>query len=148
MTFSYWTACVAGPAIMHKLFLPRHQYICASNSTSFQASSIKYMYFLIKYYLMLVRSALRDSPRAVSATRPHPSCHKSRKAQTHQHYMVYCCSVVDIKLCADFRRCLPMVSADIAWSIRRIQHALDYAIYGQGGAFDVAHEVTINVYNL
>ena len=48
--------------------------------------------------------------------------------------MIYCCSVVDIKLCADFRRCLLTVSA---------QHALDYAIYVWGGAFDVAHEVTI-----
>ena len=76
------------------------------------------------------------------ATRPQPECHKSRKARTHQHQMVYCCSVADIKLCTDFRRCLLTVSADIAWTISAIQHALDYAIYGQGGAFDVTHEVT------
>ena len=35
------------------------------------------------------------------------------------------------------------VSSDIARTISAIQHALDYAIYGQGSAFDVAHEVTI-----
>ena len=56
--------------------------------------------------------------------------------------MVYCCSVADIKLCADFRQCL---LTDIAWTIWTIQHALDYVIYGWGGAFDVAHEVTINI---
>ena len=37
-----------------------------------------------------------------------------------------------------------MVSDDIARTILAIQHALDYVIYGQGGAFDVTHEVTIN----
>ena len=57
--------------------------------------------------------------------------------------MVYCCSVANIELCADFRRCLLAVFADIAWSISRILHMLDYMIYGQGSAFDVAHEVTI-----
>ena len=57
--------------------------------------------------------------------------------------MVYCCSVVDIKLCTDFRQCLLTVSADIAWTIWAIQHALDYTIYGRGSAFDVAHKVTI-----
>ena len=55
----------------------------------------------------------------------------------------YCCSVADIELCADFRRCLRTVSADIAQTISAIQHTLDYAIYGRGSAFDVAHEVTI-----
>ena len=64
--------------------------------------------------------------------------------------MVHCCSVADIKLCADFRRHLLTVSADIArtsaWTISAIQLALDYAIYGWGGAFDVAHEVTISAF--
>ena len=59
--------------------------------------------------------------------------------------MVYCCSVADIKLCADFRQHLLTVSADIARIIWAIQHTLDYVIYGWGGAFDVAHEVTINI---
>ena len=58
--------------------------------------------------------------------------------------MVYCCSATDIKLCADFRWHLLTVSADIARTISAIQLALDYAIYGQGSAFDVAHEVTIS----
>ena len=53
-----------------------------------------------------------------------------------------------VELCADFRRWLLNVSADIARSIWCIQHALDYAIYGRGSAFNVAHEVTINVYNV
>ena len=58
--------------------------------------------------------------------------------------MVYCCSMIDIELCADFRWCLLTVSADIAQSIWCIQHALDYTIYWRGGAFDVTHEVTVN----
>ena len=53
--------------------------------------------------------------------------------------------MANIELCADVRHCLLTVSADIAQSIQRIQHALDYAIYGRRGAFDVAHEVTINI---
>ena len=40
-----------------------------------------------------------------------------------------------------------MVSADIARSISHIQQPLDYMIYGQGSAFDVAHEVTIKYNN-
>ena len=59
--------------------------------------------------------------------------------------MVYCCSVANIELCADFRQCLLTVSADIARTIWAIQHVLDYVIYGWGSAFDVTHEVTINV---
>ena len=105
---------------------------------------------------MLVRSALwhdgcgrvADAAQGEAeclycATRPQPKWHKSRKARTHQHYMVYCCSEADIEQCADIRRCLLTVSADITQSIWRIQHALDYMIYGWGGAFDVTHEVTI-----
>ena len=62
--------------------------------------------------------------------------------------MVYCCSVADIKLCADFQRCLLTVSADIARTIWAIQHTLDYAIYGWGGAFDVTHKVKIRNSNI
>lgn len=46
--------------------------------------------------------------------------------------MVYCCSVADIELNADVQRCLLTVSIDIA----------------QGSAFDIAHEVTIEIYML
>ena len=59
--------------------------------------------------------------------------------------------MADIKLCADFRRCLLTVSADIAQSIWCIQHTLDNVIYERGSAFDVAHKVTIkynNMYNM
>ena len=115
----------------------------------------------IKYYLMLVRSVLQDlwhegcgqvADTALGfalcciTPRDHNPCaiNLVKHSSPTLKLMVYCCSVADIKLCADFWRCLLTVSADIAWTIWAIQHALDYAIYGWGGAFDVAHEVTIS----
>ena len=58
--------------------------------------------------------------------------------------MVYCCSVADIELCADFRRCLLTVSADIARIMMYTACTILHNLWaGWGGVFDVTHEVTI-----
>ena len=90
-----------------------------------------------------VADTARGESRALyRATRPQPKCHKSINSPTlngllllrSRHRAVH----------RDLRRCLLTFSADIA---RSRTARVRYAIYGRSGAFDVAHEVTINMNN-
>ena len=100
---------------------------------------------------MLVRSALRDLWHEgvvewCNTAQGFTSCSTAPLDHTpHQHQMVFYCSVANREMCADFQWCLLTVFVDIAQSIWHIQHVLDYAIYGQGSALDVAHKVTIKL---
>ena len=114
--------------------------------------------FELTYYLMFVRSCFTwfmalglwsrgviqhsASPRAVSATWPHLSCHKSHNAllANIKWFIVVPWLTLSCALTFD----------SVCWQFLLILHgqyntqvALDYKIYGRGGAFDVAHKVTI-----